>query len=98
MDLPMIHSAEDIANLVGELGFLPFFRNGVPGFSLAECTPHELWFSRDVDGPWEWKGPVIRLTGGVYGKFFGNKAGFVSREWFGDFANYRRDGYDFDAL
>ena len=26
-----------------------------------------------------------------------HKAGFISREWFPDFANYRRDGYDFDA-
>lgn len=25
------------------------------------------------------------------------EAAFVSREWFPDFANYRRDGYDFDA-
>ena len=33
-----------------------------------------------------------------YGKFFAGKAGFVSREWFSAFANYRRDGYDFDAL
>lgn len=92
-----IYSAEDIASLVDELGFLPFFRNGIPGFSLAECTPEELWFSRETDGPWEWKGPVIQLTGGVYGKFFRNKAGFISREWFGDFANYRRDGYDFEG-
>ena len=25
-------------------------------------------------------------------------AGFISRKWFPVFANYRRDGYDFDAL
>ena len=92
-----IHSARDIAGLVNEWGFLPFFRNGVPGCSLAEHTPPELWFSNEADGPWEWKGPVIQMTGGAYGKFFANKAGFVSREWFGDFANYRRDGYDFEG-
>ena len=34
----------------------------------------------------------------VYGKFFANKAGFISRKWFPVFANYRRNGYDFDAL
>ena len=33
----------------------------------------------------------------AYGKFFNNKTGFISREWFPYFANARRDGYDFDA-
>lgn len=46
---------------------------------------------------WEWKGPVIRETGCAYGKFFEKKACYISREWFPDFANYRRDGYDFDS-
>ena len=46
---------------------------------------------------WEWKGPVIRETGCAYGKFFEKKACFISAEWYPDFANYRRDGYDFDA-
>lgn len=34
----------------------------------------------------------------AYGKFFDKKAGFISVEWVPVFANYRRDGYDFDAL
>ena len=33
----------------------------------------------------------------VAGKFFYKKAAFISRKWFSHFANYRRDGYDFDA-
>ena len=33
----------------------------------------------------------------AYGKFFEKKAVYVSRDWFPDLANYRRDGYDFDA-
>ena len=33
----------------------------------------------------------------AYGKFFNNKTGFISREWFPYFANARRDGYDFDS-
>ncbi|MCC8097043.1 MAG: hypothetical protein LIO44_00425 [Eubacterium sp.] len=36
-------------------------------------------------------------TGGAYGKFFRGKAGFISKECYIDFANFRRDGYDFDA-
>jgi hypothetical protein len=34
----------------------------------------------------------------AYGKFFDRKAGFVSKEWFPVFANYRRDGYDYEGL
>ncbi len=92
-----LRSAEDIIALTEEIGFLPFFENHIPGFSVEECCPRELWFAEGVDGPWEWKGPIARSGKCVYGKFFGGKAGFVSREWFPDFANYRRDGYDFDA-
>ena len=92
-----LKSANDIINLVGEIGFLPFFANDIVGFSIEECCPLELWFAEDADGPWEWKGPIARSGRCVYGKFFNKKAGFVSLKWFPEFANYRRDGYDFDA-
>lgn len=95
--MSLISSKEDLAGLVEQMGFLPLLQNRVPGFSVEERTPPELWFADGVEGPWEWKGQVIRETGCAYGKFFGGKAGFISREWFPDFANYRRDGYDFDA-
>lgn len=97
-ELKEIQRAEDIWRGVQELGFLPFFQNGIKGFSVEEWTPRQLWFSEREPGPWEWKGPVIRMGECFYGKFFAGKAGFVSREWFPAFANYRRDGYDFDAL
>lgn len=88
---------EALGEMVEEWGFVPLLRGEVAGFSVEEHTPRELWFADGVDGPWEWKGPVIRRTGCAYGKFFGGKSGFISRHWFCDFANYRRDGYDFDA-
>ena len=41
---------------------------------------------------------MIARSGKVaYGKFFGGKAGFISKAWFPHFANWRRDGYDFDS-
>ena len=92
-----LKSKEDIISLVNEIGFLPFFANEIIGFSVEEHTPTELWFSDVADGPWEWKGPIARSGNCLYGKFFGNKAGFISLDWFSDFANYRRDGYDFDS-
>lgn len=39
---------------------------------------------------WKWKGPAVTDGGLVYGKFFNKKAGFISREWWPDFCNYRR--------
>ena len=81
---------------VNDLGFLPFFQNSIEGFSIEEHADPKIWFG-DIEGPWEWKGPVIRELGCAYGKFFERKAAYISKEWFPDFANYRRDGYDFDA-
>lgn len=91
-----IKTKADLEETVQRLGFLPFFANSIKGFSIEEHTPPEVWFTEE-EGPWEWKGPVIRETGCAYGKFFEKKAAYISREWFPDFANYRRDGYDFDA-
>ena len=91
-----IRTMEDLMEAVETFGFLPLFQNSIPGFSVEEHAAPSAWFSGDP-GVWEWKGPVIRGTGCAYGKFFEKKAAFISVEWFPDFANFRRDGYDFDA-
>lgn len=97
MTLPKIHNPDELTELIEAIGFLPFFANEIEGFSVEDCCPRELWFADGTDGPWEWKGPVARSGRCVYGKLFHGKAGFVSHSWLPDFANYRRDGYDFDA-
>ena len=91
-----ISSIEDLEQAVQELGFLPYFANSIPGFSIEEHVAPQAWFS-DEPGTWEWKGPVINELNCAYGKFFEKKSVYISKEWFPDFANYRRDGYDFDA-
>ena len=93
-----IDSPEAILDEVERLGFYPFFENEISGFSIGEHTPPRLWFSDTEDGPWEWKGPVLRTGRVLYGKFFKGRAGYISRDWYRVFANYRRNGYDFDAL
>lgn len=85
-----IQSMQQMDRLAREWGFLPFFKNGIEGFSIEELTPERLWFSKEQAGPWEWKGPVIAEWNSAYGKFFGGKAGFVSLEWLPDFMNWRR--------
>lgn len=87
---------EEAAKAVEKYGILPFFTNSVDGFSLEETVTPDIWFT-DKEGPWEWKGPLIRKRGFFYGKFFENKAAYVAPEWFLRLANYRRNGYDFDA-
>ena len=84
-----LYSSTDIEACCLRLGFLPFFRCGIPGFSVEERIAPEYWFS-DEEGAWEWKGPIIREGHCAYGKFFNRKAGFVSREWLPDWINYRR--------
>ncbi len=91
-----IRTKQDLCDAVRRFGIVPLFENGVPGFSVEEHVAPEAWFANE-EGVWEWKGPVIRETGCAYGKFFGHKAVFISRDWYPDFVNYRRDGYDFEG-
>ena len=95
----IIRTKADLIQAINEYGFLPFFENSIDGFSIEEHIAPDRWWHSDTGewSAWEWKGPVIRETGCAYGKFFEKKACYISPEWFPDFANYRRDGYDFDA-
>jgi hypothetical protein len=92
-----IYNAADLQQLIRACGFLPFFANAVPGWSVEEHTPENLWFSDTEEGPWEWKGPVLGEREFAYGKFFQGRAGFIEKSRLSDFFNLRRDGYDFDS-
>lgn len=63
----VIRKKENLIAAVNEFGFLPFFKNSIPGFSIEEHIEPQIWFT-DEEGPWEWKGPVIRELGCAYGK------------------------------
>ncbi len=93
-----IRSYRELISWINEIGFLPLFKNEAEGFSVEEHVSGLFWWSGDPEqDPWIWR-EIIAGTGEVaYGKFFNKRAGFVSLEWFPRFANYRRDGYDFDA-
>ena len=94
-----IHNVAEAKRLILEAGFLPLFENGAAGFSVEEHTPAAHWWTGDPEtDPWEWRITLSKDPDVAYGKFFDKKAGFISKEWFPDYANYRRDGYDFDAL
>ena len=92
-----VRSKQDLIDAVGEYGIVPYFSTSIPGFSLEEHCPPAILFNDTEENTWEWKGPVIQATGCAYGKFFEKKAAYVRKDLFLDLANYRRDGYDFDA-
>lgn len=95
-DEKRIKSPEELTELVNQIGFLPLFKNHIPGFSVEEMTAGDYWWSGNLqEDPWEWRGILAEQGKVAYGKLFGKKAGFISKDWYPVFANYRRDGYDF---
>ncbi len=93
-----IRTWQELVNWINEVGFLPLFSNGVEGFSVEEHVSPDYWWTgiREED-PWEWREIIAASHRVAYGKFFDQKAGFISLEWLPYFVNYRRDGYDFDS-
>lgn len=99
LDDPMcIRTLEALISYIEQVGFLPLFANEICGFSVEDRVHPRFWWTGDpVQDPWIWREIIAKSGKIAYGKFFGRKAGFISREWFPCFANYRRKGYDFDA-
>lgn len=80
---------------IGEVGMLPLLNMGINGWSADDVVDEECQYTVFPDGGWEWKlwewkGSIIRETGCAYGKFFRQKAAFISKEWWPDFCNWRR--------
>lgn len=96
-ELRPIYTPQDLKDLVADIGFLPFFSSEIQGFSIDEATPYEVWEEYLGLGPWLWRDEIAAEKKCIYGKFFAKKTGYISVDWFPHFANYRRDGYDFDA-
>ena len=90
-----IHNSMQLMEQIERIGFLPLLDSGISGFSAEELVDDECRYVVLPDGGWDWplwkwKGPIVQEAGCMYGKFFAGKAGFISREWWSDFCNYRR--------
>ena len=46
----LLRNGDDLIAAVEEYGFLPFFRNELPGFSVEELCAPELWFVGNQHG------------------------------------------------
>ena len=88
-----IHSPEAMIAEIRRYGVLPFFKCGVPGWSVEELTAPGCWIFEDdeaVLGPWDWKIDAVREGDIAYGKFLGGKAAFATVEWYRELMNWRR--------
>lgn len=90
-----IHNCPELIAYIQEIGFLPLLDSGIEGYAAEDVVDEDCRYIVYPDGGWEWplwkwKGPIVQEGNCVYGKFFAGKAGFISREWWPDFCNYRR--------
>lgn len=95
LGLEQVHSCPELIDAIRQVGFLPLLEGGIPGFCAEGLMAEECRFTKYDDGSWEWplwqwKSAVVTEGNCVYGKFFAGKAGFISREWWPDFYNWRR--------
>ena len=98
MERKEIYSAAGLIELIHQIGFLPLLNSGIRGFSAEEMVADDCRYVVFPEGGWDWplwkwKGQVVTEGNCMYGKFFDGKAGFVSREWWPDFCNYRRSNH-----
>ena len=95
MRYPELHTCAELIEFINHIGFLPLLHTNLSGWSAEEVMDEDCQYTALPDGGWEWplwewKGTILKESECAYGKFFNKKAGFVSREWWPDFCNYRR--------
>lgn len=95
MTFPTIHTCMQMMDFIQEVGFVPLLDSGIQGFSAEDIVDEECRYFTDPEEGfvwplWQWKGQIVTEMPCMYGKFFNRKAGFISKEWWADFCNYRR--------
>ena len=93
-----IHSCTELMELISEIGFLPLLDSGIQGYAAEDIVDEDCRYVTSPDSGWEWllwkwKGQIVTEMPCMYGKFFNKKAGFISKEWWPDFCNYRHSKY-----
>ena len=100
MHFPRIGSVVEMMELINDIGFLPLLDSGIYGYSAEEIVDEDCRYVNFPDGGWDWplwkwKGQIVTEMPCMYGKFFNKKAGFISKEWWPDFCNYRRSKFPY---
>lgn len=85
-------------DFINHVGFLPLLDSGIDGFSAEAVVTEDCSYVNLPDGGWDWpmwkwKGQIVTELPCMYGKFYNKKAGYITKEWWPDFCNYRRSKY-----
>lgn len=88
---PCVVNGETMLEVIRWAGIIPLTESVIPGWSIEEHTPAELWFGDDELGPWDWKIYCVQSGEIAYGKFvLGGKAAFATVDVFRELMNWRR--------
>lgn len=88
---PVVRDQKGMLNLIRKYRIIPFFVNSIPGYSIEEHTPSDLWFTKENLGPWDWKIECVQSGDIAYGKFLcGGKAAFATVDVYREIINWRR--------
>ncbi|MBQ8061617.1 MAG: hypothetical protein IJ205_06750 [Bacteroidales bacterium] len=88
---PVVRNWEGMLKLIKEYKLIPFFANPIPGYSVEEHTPADLWFTEENLGPWDWKIDCVQSGDVAYGKFLlGGKSAFATVDVYREILNWRR--------
>ncbi|MBQ1422194.1 MAG: hypothetical protein IIY97_05445, partial [Firmicutes bacterium] len=49
-----VRTKKDLIGLVNDIGFLPFFRNPIEGFSLEDIASPKAWYDPDWTNGIKW--------------------------------------------
>lgn len=78
-----IRSCRELINWINEIGFLPFFKNEIEGFSAEEHTSNRYWWTGNKEqDPWEWREIIARSGEVAYGKFFHKRRALFQKSGF----------------
>ena len=90
-----IRTLAQLEEAIERIGFMPYAGDEKKSLFTLESMTDNAWFTGLEDDPWEWRRRIAEKGEQAYGKFFGGKAGFVSRACIPAFIAARRDNRSF---
>ncbi|MDF2544383.1 MAG: hypothetical protein K0S47_4101 [Herbinix sp.] len=101
MEFNTVNCFEEFCTELRKAGFALGGANGEGIFTLCPYYGEKIKAhtgDKETD-PWEWRIRAVRECDDIaYGKFFFNKGGWITKEWFPYFLAVRRKGQSFDDM